>query len=81
MLPQPQTVILATDGIHVTTPQAQGCNYWLAVKGIDTTPTHALIHLAEDQAVVVPARAFRSKAQFHGFVDLARQYWQNATGR
>jgi len=77
-LPWPQTVALSDEGILVTTPHAQGHTQWEGIDKIDATTTHAFFYLSQLEAVLVPARAFGSEAQFHAFVALARERWNRA---
>ena len=78
VLPQPQTVALASEGIHVTTPQTRILNQWQGVERIEASPTHAVFCGQSLPAVIVPARAFRSEALFHAFVNLARELAKHA---
>ena len=79
-LPRQQTVVLAKEGLFVRTPDSENCYFWHGIERIDTTAKHAFFYLLSIQAVIVPARAFRSEAQFHAFVDHARMLWTNAKG-
>ena len=80
-LPRQETVVLSDRGIYLSTPDGEHLHYWRGVENIQMTATYVFFYLTDIQAVVVPARAFRSEAQFHAFVDLARKFWHGATGR
>jgi hypothetical protein len=77
-LPRQQTVVLSNEGLFVRTPDAESCYFWRGIERIDMTPAHAFFYLMAIQAVVVPARAFRSEAQFQAFVNHARKLWAEA---
>jgi hypothetical protein len=80
-LPWQQTVNLSSAGLKTTTPRVEALYRWHAIQQIDVTPTRALFYVNGAQAVIVPARAFRSESQFHGFVTLAREFWTAGNGR
>lgn len=77
-LPRQQTVVLSKEGLFVRTPDAESCYFWRGIERIDRTPAHAFFYLMAIQAVVVPARAFRSESQFQAFVHHAQKLWGEA---
>jgi hypothetical protein len=77
-LPRQQTVVLSNEGLFVRSPDSESCYFWRGIERIDATATHAFFYLLTIQAVIVPARAFRSEAQFSAFVEYARALWRQS---
>lgn len=77
-LPRQQTVVLSQEGLFVRTPDSESCHFWRGIQRIDATRTHAFFYLLSIQAVIVPARAFRSESQFRAFVDYSRALWKES---
>jgi hypothetical protein len=77
-LPRQQTVVLSNEGLFVRTTDSESCYFWRGIERIEATATHTFFYLLTIQAIIVPARAFRSETQFRAFVDHARALWTNS---
>jgi YcxB-like protein len=67
-------ISLAPDGMYVSTAETQSFVKWTGVHRIVQTATHAFFYITEEQAFILPARAFPSDVEFRTFVGLARSH-------
>jgi hypothetical protein len=75
---QKRRVAITSEGFSVTGPFGSSITPWTMVERIAVTPNHAFLCLAEDNAHILPGRAFATEAEFRSFVETARQFHARA---